>query len=180
MITTPTQWRLAVHSDTGHNWLVKPTRWNTFKVRWSLQCGVWHILNHTPWWRSGGQFFPCMRCYWLEAVKNPRQHHSRNSRCNAVCSSQSRDFRRRWPSIGYDKHRKLFGNEEQGWGKEIAQNGQGPQLFGDVGGKPNATCYTEGISRLKQADVSSRIFFGHGRDPQSILVTLSTWWCIFI
>jgi hypothetical protein len=38
-------------------------------------------------------------------------------------------------------------------------------------------CYTEGILRSKQADDRRGIHFGHQRDHQSILVTLSTWWC---
>jgi hypothetical protein len=37
--------------------------------------------------------------------------------------------------------------------------------------------YPEGISRSKQADDRRRIHFGHGRDRQSILVTLPTGWC---
>jgi len=42
---------------------------NALKVRRSIQCGARHILYHTSWRRSGGQFFLWPRCYWLEAVK---------------------------------------------------------------------------------------------------------------
>jgi len=47
-----------------------------------------HILYHTTWCQSGGQFFPWPRCYRLEAVKNHRRDPSRKSRRKAVCSSQ--------------------------------------------------------------------------------------------
>jgi len=43
---------------------------------------------------------------------------------------------RRWPIVGYNERRKRLGNEESSGGKEIAQNGQGLQLFGDVAGQP--------------------------------------------
>jgi len=44
-------------------------------------------------------------------------------------------------------------------------------------GSPKSTCYPERISRSKQEDNYGRIHFGHGIDCQSILVTVSTWWC---
>jgi len=47
-----------------------------------------HILHHTTWCRTGGQFFPWLRCYWLEASKNHRQDPSRKSHCQPVRSSQ--------------------------------------------------------------------------------------------
>jgi len=59
------------------------------KVRQSLQSGTRHILNHTTWCRSGGQFLPWARCYRLESVKNPRQDPANISRCNAVFLSPS-------------------------------------------------------------------------------------------
>jgi len=40
---------------------------------------------------------------------------------------------------------------------EIAQNGQGPRLFGDLAGQPKSTCYPEGILRPTQADDHPRI-----------------------
>jgi len=51
---------------------------------------------------------------------------------------------------------------------------------GDVAGQPKPTCYLEGISSSKQADDRHGIHFGHGRNRQPIVVTLSTscWGCI--
>jgi len=81
------------------------------------------------------------------------------------------------PSIGYDEHKKWLGNEERGGGKEIAQNGQGPQLCGDAAGQPKPTRYTDGISCSKQANDCRRIHFGPRRYHQSAPFTLWTWWC---
>jgi len=72
------------------------------------------------------------------------------------------------------EHRKRVGNEEIGGGTEIALNGQGSRLFGDVAGQPKPSCYPDGILCSKQADDGRWIHFGHGRDRQSILVSLST------
>jgi len=59
----------------------------------------------------------------------------------------------------------------------IAQNGQGPQPFGDEAGQPKPTCYTAGIWCSTQANDSCRIHFSYRRDRQSSLVKVSTWWC---
>jgi len=99
------------------------------------------------------------------------------SYCNAVHSRQWRDFGGRYPGIGCDEHWKRLGNQETRGGIEIALNGQGPWLVGDVAGQPEPTCYAEGVARWQQADDSCWIHFGHGRDYQSLLVTLATWWC---
>jgi len=75
-------------------WIPDITDWwrrhggNAIKVHRSLQCRSPHILYHTTWCRSGGQFFPWPRCYWVKAVKNHRRDPSRKSRCPAFCSSQ--------------------------------------------------------------------------------------------
>jgi len=66
---------------------------------------------------------------------------------------------------------------ESGRAKHIAQNGQGPQRFGDVAGQPKPMCYTEGISCSNPDVDSRRVHFGYIRDLQSILITLLTWWC---
>jgi len=58
--------------------------------------------------------------------------------------------------------------------RNIAQNGQGPLLFGDVAGQPKPPCYTEGILCSIPADGSHRIHFRYQRDHQRILVKLST------
>jgi hypothetical protein len=49
-----------------------------------------------------------------------------------------------------------------------------------VAGQPKPIGYAQGISRPTQADDSRWIHLEHGRDRQSILVTLSTWRCICI
>jgi len=74
----------------------------------------------------------------------------------------------------YNKDRKRLGNEERGGGMEIAQNGQGSQLFGDVAGQPKPMCYLEGISGSEHVDDCRGIHLGYGRDRQSIIITLST------
>jgi len=158
---------LQIVLDTGHTRLVATTGGNALKRRRSLQCGVRHIRYHTTCGRSGGQFFPWPRCHRLEAVKNHKWDPSRRTRCKAVCSSQYRDFRTYWPRIEYHKNRKWLGNGEWGGGKEIAQNGHGSRLFGDVAGQPKPTCYPEGISRSKEADNCHRIHFGHATDRRS-------------
>jgi len=61
--------------------------------------------------------------------------------------------------------------------KKFAQNGQSQWHFGDEAGQPKPRCYTEGISRSKQADDTCMIHFGYRRDRRSILLTLLTWWC---
>jgi len=50
-----------------------------------------------------------------------------------------------------------------GGGKNIAQNGQGPQLSGDMAGPPKPTFYREGILRSQYADDCHRIHFRHRR-----------------
>jgi hypothetical protein len=47
-------------------------------------------------------------------------------------------------------------------------------FFGDVAGPPKPTYYTERVLRSKQPNDRRTIHFEHGRDRQSILVTLST------
>jgi len=131
--------------DNGYHRLVATMRRYAFTVR---QCHYWgtrHILYLTTWHRSGGQFFPCARWHRLQAARNHRRDPCWTSRCKVVSWSQSWDIASRWPSIGYNEHRKLLRNEERGRGKNIAQNGQGPWLIGDVAGQPNPTCYTEAI-----------------------------------
>ena len=157
--------------------LVATARGNAPKVGGSLYCGTRHTLHQATWCRSGGQIFPCVSFDRLEAVKNHTPDSSRHSHCRATCSRQLRDIGRRWPSIGYDEHTIQLGNEENSRGKYIAQNGQGPWLFGDMAGQPQPKCYTEGIPCSEQAYASRRIHFGYRTDCQSILVTLSTWWC---
>jgi len=157
--------------------MVVSTGGNTHEVRQSLLSGARHILYHTTCWRSGGQYFLWPRCYRQEALKNHRRDHSRKSHWKAVCLSRRQDFGRHRPRIGYNEHRKRLGNEERGGRKDIAQNGQGWRLFGDVAGQQKPMCYPEGISRSKQPGDRSGINLGHERDHQSIVVTLSTWWC---
>jgi len=159
--------------DTRHNWVVAPAGGIIIKACWGLQCGARRIIYHTTWCRSGVQFFFPVRCHWLEAVKIHRGDPSRRNCYKAVCLNQYRDFGRRQPSIGYNKHRKWLGNEERGGGKEIPQNGQGPRLYGDVAGQPQSMCYTDEFSSSKQAADCYRIHFRHWGDYQSILVTLS-------
>jgi hypothetical protein len=65
MNTTLTPWRLALHLVTGYHWPLAPAWRPILRVRRSLQCSLRHILHHTTWCASGGQFFPCARCYWL-------------------------------------------------------------------------------------------------------------------
>jgi len=140
---------------------------------------MWHTTSLLSYhmvseWR---QVFPLGGMLLAEGSQNHWWDPSRKSHCKAVSSSQSRDSSRQWPSIGYDKHWKWLGNEERGKGIHIAQNDQGPQCFGDVAGQPKRKCYTDAGLRSKQTDDSRKIHFRHGRDRQSILVTLSTWWC---
>jgi len=59
-----------------------------------LKCGTPHIFHHTRWCRSGGQVFPCPRCYCLEAVENHRSDPSRKCCCKEVRLSQQPDFGR--------------------------------------------------------------------------------------
>jgi len=125
----------------GHSQLVASTGGNPHKVRRSFQCGARHLLYHTTWCRSGGQFVPWPRCYRPEAVKNHRRDPSCKCRCKAVCSSQYHDFSTRWPRIEYNEHRKWHRNEEMSGRKAIAQNGEGSRLFGDLAGQPKPKCY---------------------------------------
>jgi len=90
--------------------------------------------------------FPLGEVYQLEAVKNHSRHRSRKSRCKPVCSRRPQDFSRRRDRIGFDKHWIQLRNEERGGRKRIAQNGQGPRLFGEVARQPKPTSYAEGIS----------------------------------
>jgi hypothetical protein len=122
------------------------------KVCRSLQCGMRHIPYRTTWFQSGGQFFPWPRCYRLEAVTNNRRHSSRKSRGKAVWLSQQQDFGGHCARIGYNKPTKRHGNGETSGGMGIAQNGQGPRLFGPVAGQPTPTYNSEGILLSKQAD----------------------------
>jgi len=78
-----------------------------------------------------------MWCYWLETVKNHRLCHSQTSRGQEVWPSLYRDFGRQLPKVRYNKHRKKHWNKERGRGDQIAQNGQGAQLCGDVAGQQN-------------------------------------------
>jgi hypothetical protein len=72
------------------------------------------------------------------------------------------------------EYRKSLGNEERGGGKEVAQTGEGSQLFGEMTGQPKPMCYPEEISCAKQADDNHWIHFRYRIDRESILVTLST------
>jgi len=60
---------------------------------------------------------------------------------------------------------------------KFALNCQGSWLFGYLAGQPKRTCGLEAILLSKQADNWHRMHHGHISDRQSILVTLSTWWC---
>jgi hypothetical protein len=44
-------------------------------------------------------------------------------------------------------------------------------------GQPKTACYAEGIMLSTHSDVWHGIHFGHGRDGQFILITLSSSWC---
>jgi len=136
-----------------------------------------YILYHTTWWRRGALLFVWPRCNRLEEVKTTDKTRREKVIVWQFCLSPQWDFHRHWPRIAYNKYRKQLGNEEWGRGMETAQNGQGSLLFGDVAGQPKHTCYTQGISHSEQADDHHGIHFGHRRDRQSILVTLSKWWC---
>jgi hypothetical protein len=81
------------------------------------------------------------------------------------------------PELGTTNTENDFGNEERGGGEELAQNGEGSQLFGDVAGQRKPTCNAEGIPCTHQPDDRRRIHFGHPRHRQSILITLPTRWC---
>ena len=63
--------------DTTLNRLKGSTAGNALTGRRSLQCSTRHILYHTTCCQSGGLFFPCPRCYQLEAVNNHRSDSSR-------------------------------------------------------------------------------------------------------
>jgi len=88
MVTTRPNGDSQYILDTGHYWLVAPTRGIALQVSRSLQCGTQSIHYNTTWCRSGGKFFPCARCYWLEAVENHRRGPLRKCCCQADCSSQ--------------------------------------------------------------------------------------------
>jgi len=66
--------------------------------------------------------------------------------------------------------------------RKLHRMAQVHEFLGVVAGQPKPTCYTEGILRSRKAAGSCRIHFGHGRECQSILVTLSICWsgCIQI
>ena len=116
--------------------------------------------------------FPMGEIVLAGVSQNHWRDPSRKSRCKAVCLTQHRTTGVCLSTIGYNEHRKVLGNEEGGGGHEIALNGQGSQHFGDVAGQPEPTCGTEGILCSQQTPDSRWIHFGHGRDRQSVLVTL--------
>jgi hypothetical protein len=87
-----------------------------------------HNLCHTRWCPIGGQLFPWVRCYRLEAVKSHRCNTLGTSHCKAVCWCRSQDTGRRLPSPVYDEHRKQHGNQERREASEIKLNGQHPRL----------------------------------------------------
>jgi hypothetical protein len=73
----------------------------------------------------------------------------------------------------YWEHRKPLGNEEQGGGNNIAQNGQGLRLFGDLAWQPKPLCYPDGFLYSKHVEDRRWIQFRYGRDRYTILGTLS-------
>jgi len=177
MFTSPTLWWLAV--CIGYQILLTggdSKRKHPHSTQ-TLQCRTRQILYNTTQCRSGGQFFPWVRCYQLEAVKNHMCDPLRYCRDTAVCLSEEWDNGLWSPSTGYDECWIRIGNEERSWGKKIAQNGQGPQLFGNVAVQPISTCYTEVISRLQQAYNSCMIYCRCWRDHESVLVKHSKWRC---
>jgi len=149
IITTPTQWRLAVYFDAWHIQLVAQTIGNALIVNRSLYNGKWCILHHTTWCRRGGQSVPWAKCHKLEAVKNHIWDRWGKAHCKAVCSSLSRDTGKWWPGIGYKEYRKQLGKEERGGVKDKALNGQSGWFFRNVAGQQKSLCYTVGMSCSK-------------------------------
>jgi len=119
------------HSDPmeiGISWWIPDiTDWwrqqqETHSMYADLNSGARHILYHTTWYRSRGQWISWARCHQLEAVKNHMWDYSSEGRCKAVCWSQSLYIGRLSPSIGDNEHRKRLGNEVRTRWKKIAQN----------------------------------------------------------
>jgi len=146
LITTPTQWRLAVHCGyrtqlTGAVSRRKRSESTPISPMWHTTYSLsYHMVSE---WIA---VFLLAKHYRVEVVKPHRRDPSPKGCCNAFCSSQQEDISRRWPRIGYIEYRKRLGNEETGGAQDIALNGEGSWSFGDVVGQPKHTCSKEIIS----------------------------------
>jgi len=137
MITTPTQWRLAAY----FGYWTKPTGGATRRKRtqstpiFPMWGGTYSLSNHlvSEW----SPLFPLGEMQLAGGRQTHRLEPSQKCRRKAVFSSQNRQLGR-WPRIiRDDKHRTRLGIEHSRGGHEVALNGQGPWLFGDVAGQPN-------------------------------------------
>jgi len=122
MITTPTQWWLAVYFGCrtyptgGINMRKRNQSMSILPMLRAMYSLSYHMLSD---WRPVSP---------LAGILSAGGSHKLQARplvtwsFKAVRSSQYKDLGRRWPWLWYKAHRKLLGNEERGGGKELAQN----------------------------------------------------------